>query len=122
CRQYGNVKERRAFSNTPAVRAIYGAKLRALEYRFELTPGVDIVRQEVDNLIFRTAKELIDNSQLGIKIIAVVSNDNDYANLFAQLKKKGIKTVAIGNTHIGNRLRETADHTDINLIKPMKNA
>ena len=97
CRQYGNVKERRAFSNTPAIRAIYGSKLRALEYRFELTPGVDIVRQEVDNLIFRTAKELIDNSQLGIKIIAVVSNDNDYANLFAQLKKKGIKTVAIGN-------------------------
>lgn len=120
CRQYGNVKERRAFSNTPAVRAIYGAKLRALEYRFELTPGVDIVRQEVDNLIFRTAKELIDNSQLGIKIIAVVSNDNDYANLFAQLKKKGIKTVAIGNNHIGNRLRETADHIEFltNVLHP----
>ncbi|MFN7661914.1 MAG: NYN domain-containing protein, partial [Dolichospermum sp.] len=91
-----------------------------LEYRFELTPGVDIVRQEVDNLIFRTAKELIDNSQLGIKIIAVVSNDNDYANLFAQLKKKGIKTVAIGNTHIGNRLRETADHIEFltNVLRP----
>ncbi|MFN9407286.1 MAG: Hsp70 family protein, partial [Dolichospermum sp.] len=87
---------------------------------FELTPGVDIVRQEVDNLIFRTAKELIDNSQLGIKIIAVVSNDNDYANLFAQLKKKGIKTVAIGNTHIGNRLRETADHIEFltNVLRP----
>ncbi|MBO1047834.1 MAG: Hsp70 family protein [Dolichospermum sp. DEX182a] len=120
CRQYGNVKERRAFSNTPAIRAIYGAKLRALEYRFELTPGVDIVRQEVDNLIFRTAKELIDNSQLGIKIIAVVSNDNDYANLFAQLKKKGIKSVAIGNNHIGNRLRETADHIEFltNVLRP----
>ncbi|GCL38501.1 molecular chaperone DnaK, heat shock protein hsp70 [Sphaerospermopsis reniformis] len=120
CRQYGNIKERRAFSNTPALRAVYGSRLRALEYRFELTPGVDIVRQEVDNLIFRTAEELINNSRLNIKIIAVVSNDNDYANLFASLKKKGIKTVAIGNNQIGNRLRETADYIEFltNVLKP----
>lgn len=120
CRQYGNIKERRAFSNTPALRAVYGGRLRALEYRFELTPGVDIVRQEVDNLIFRTAEELINNSRLNIKIIAVVSNDNDYANLFTSLKKKGIKTVAIGNSHIGNRLRETADYIEFltNVLKP----
>ncbi|MBE9235297.1 Hsp70 family protein [Anabaena aphanizomenioides LEGE 00250] len=120
CRQYGNIKERRAFSNTPALRAVYGSRLRALEYRFELTPGVDIVRQEVDNLIFRTAEELINNSRLNIKTVAVVSNDNDYANLFASLKKKGIKTVAIGNNQIGNRLRETADYIEFltNVLKP----
>ncbi|TAE55782.1 MAG: NYN domain-containing protein [Nostocales cyanobacterium] len=120
CRQYGNLVERRAFSNTPAVLAAYGSKLRDLEYRFELTPGLSIVAQEVDNLIFRTAAELINNSQLNIKIIAVVSNDNDYANLFLNLTSKGIKTLAIGNNQLGNKLRERATYIEFikNILRP----
>lgn len=120
CRQYGTVVERRAFSNTPSVLAAYGSKLRDLEYRFELTPGLSIVPQEVDNLIVRTAGELINNSQFKISIIAVVSNDNDYANLFINLTSKGIKTLAIGNNQLGNKLREKATYIEFikNLLRP----
>jgi len=120
CRQFGIVVERRAFSNTPSVLAAYGSKLRNLNYRFELTPGLSIVAQEVDTLIVRTAQELINNSQLKITIVAVVSNDNDYANLFMSLTSKGIKTLAIGNNQLGNKLREQATYVEFikNVLRP----
>ncbi|MEC4817792.1 MAG: Hsp70 family protein [Scytonema sp. PMC 1069.18] len=120
CRQFGTVMERRAFSNTPAVLAAYGSKLRDLGYRFELTPGLSTVPQEVDNLIYRTAQDLIDNPQLNIKLIAVVSNDNDYATLFQHLATQGIKTLAIGNNQLGNKLRERATYVEFikNILRP----
>lgn len=120
CRQFGAVVERRAFSNTPAILAAYGSKLRDLQYRFELTPGLSIVAQEVDNLIIRTVNELISNSQINITIIAVVSNDNDYANLFISLSSKGIKSLAIGNNQLGNKLRERATYVEFikNVLRP----
>ena len=120
CSEHGTVVEHRAFSNTPAVLTAYGSKLREFEYRFELTPGLDHVSQEVDNIIARTAFELINNYQLGITTIAVVSNDNDYARLFFELGKKGIKTLAIGNNQLGNKLREQATYVEIlkNVLRP----
>ncbi|WP_414530753.1 Hsp70 family protein [Nodularia chucula] len=120
CREYGSVVERRAFSNTPAVLAAYGSKLRDLGYRFELTPGLTTVPQEVDNLIFRTAEELINNSQQEINIITVVSNDNDYAKLFSYLTTKGVKTLAIGNNQLGTKLREKATYIEFirNILRP----
>lgn len=113
CTKYGSIKVRRAFSNTPAVLSAYGSQLRNLGYRFELTPGLTSVPQEVDNLIFRTSEELINNSQEQINIIAVVSNDNDYAKLFSYLTSKQVKTVAIGNNQLGNKLRETATYIEL---------
>ncbi len=120
CTKYGNIKERRAFCNTPAILAAYGSQLRDLGYRFELTPGLTSVPQEVDNLIFRTSEELINNSQQKINIIAVVSNDNDYARLFSYLANKQVKTVAIGNNQLGNKLRETATYIELiqNILRP----
>ncbi|MFB2738974.1 Hsp70 family protein [Umezakia ovalisporum] len=120
CRRYGSVVEHRAFSNTPAVLAAYGSKLRNLGYRFELTPGLTTVAQEVDNLIFRTSEELINNSQQKINIIAVVSNDNDYGQLFSNLSSKGVQTIAIGNNQLGNKLREKATYIEFiqNILRP----
>lgn len=112
CLSYGKVVDRRAFSNTPAVLAAYGGSFREFGYRFELTPGLEPMPQEVDTLIERTALEIVANSELQVKVIAVVSNDNDYASLFKQLKNKGIKTIVIGN-QIGNKLRENADYVEV---------
>lgn len=112
CQSYGQLVERRAFSNTPAVLAAYGGAFRQFEYRFELTPGLNYVSQEVDHLIEKTACEILANTALGIKLIAIVSNDNGYASLFKKLKTKGIKTLVIGN-QIGNQLRETADYVEL---------
>lgn len=112
CLSHGKLVDRRAFSNTPAVLAAYGGSFRQFAYRFELTPGLDPVSQEVDSLIERAALEIIANSEMQVKMIAVVSNDNGYARLFNSLKRRGIKTLAIGN-QIGNKLRETADYIEV---------
>jgi len=120
CSQYGTIIERRAFSNTPAVLAAYGSKLRDLKYRFELTPSLSVVPQEVDNLIALTAQELINNPQLAIRLVAVVSNDNDFANLFLQLASQKIDTLAIGNNQLGQKLRERATYVELlkNILRP----
>lgn len=120
CIQYGTVATRRVFSNTAAVYTAYGSKLRDFGYRLELTPAITPVSQEVDNIIIRTAFELIHNSQLQITTIAIVSNDNDYANLFKELGKQGIKTLAIGNNQLGNKLRDEATYVEIikNVLRP----
>lgn len=97
CLSYGKIVDRRAFSNTPAVLAAYGGSFREFGYRFELTPGLEPIPQEVDTLIERTAFEIVANLELHVKLIVVVSNDNDYASLFKKLKNKGIKTLVIGN-------------------------
>ncbi len=112
CREIGKVVDRRAFSNTPAVLAAYGGSFREFGYRFELTPGLEPMPQEVDTLIERTAFEIVANSELQVKVIAVVSNDNDYASLFKKLRKRGIKTLVIGN-QIGYKLRENADYVEV---------
>lgn len=120
CAEYGVLIERRAFCNTPAVLTAYGNAFREFNYRFELTPGLAPVPQEVDHLIIQTALELIENSKFDIKLVAIVSNDNGYARLFRELKSKGIKTLVIGN-QIGNQLRETADHVRLlqGIIQPI---
>lgn len=112
CGEYGKMLVKRAFSNTPSVLTAYGSSFRKFDYRFELTPGLSFVSQEVDNLIFQTVEELINNSKLAINLVAIVSNDNDYARLFSYLKSKGIKSLVIGN-QIGNKSRETADYVKI---------
>lgn len=119
CEKHGTVVVRRAFANTPAVLTCYGSNFRDFNYRFELTPGLTSVPQEVDNLIQQTIWELVDNPKMKIDIIAIVSNDNDYANIFSKLKTKGIITLVIGN-QIGNQLRQTADYVEIlqELIRP----
>ena len=48
---YGTIVTRRAFSNTHTVLTAYGGAFRDFNYHFELTPGLDTVSQEVDNLI-----------------------------------------------------------------------
>ncbi|MBF2056478.1 MAG: Hsp70 family protein [Cyanobacterium sp. T60_A2020_053] len=111
CGKYGNMVVKRAFSNTPSVLTAYGGDFRKFDYRFELTPGLNTVAQEVDNLIFQTVDELINNSKLGINLVAIVSNDNDYAQLFNNLKSKGIKSLVIGN-QIGNKSRESANYVE----------
>jgi molecular chaperone DnaK (HSP70) len=111
CKKHGSIVIRRAFSNTPSVLTAYGSKFREFDYRFELTPGLIPVSQEVDNLIFETAEELINNSKLNINTIAIVSNDNGYSRLFTKLKSRKIKTIIIG-TNIGNKCRETADYKE----------
>ena len=114
CENYGEIITRRAFSNTPAVLTAYGGAFRSFDYRFELTPGLDPVPQEVDNLICKTALEIIENNSLGINLVAIVSNDNGYANLFSKLRQKGIQSLVIGfGTQIGNKLRETADYIEV---------
>lgn len=120
CAEYGTLIERRAFCNTPAVLTAYGNAFREFKYRFELTPGLATVPQEVDHLIIQTTRELIENPKSDIKLIAIVSNDNGYARLFKDLKLKGIKTLVIGN-QIGNQLRETADHVRLlqGIIQPI---
>ncbi len=111
CRRHGRLVERRAFSNTPAVLAAYGGAFRQYQYRFELTPGLDPVPQEVDGLLVRTAWELSEQSRLNLAMIAVVSNDNGYADLLQQLKARGIKTMVLANQP-GKRLAETADFVE----------
>ncbi|MBW4506497.1 MAG: Hsp70 family protein [Scytonematopsis contorta HA4267-MV1] len=112
CQSYGQLIERRAFSNTHAVLTAYGGGFREFGYRFELAPGLNPMPQEVDNLIERTAIEIAGNSNLDVKIIAIVSNDNDYTRVLRNLKTRGIKTLVIGN-QIGNSLRETADYIEV---------
>lgn len=111
CRRHGRLVERRAFSNTPAVLAAYGGAFRQYQYRFELTPGLDPVPQEVDGLLVRTAWELSEQARLNLNMIAVVSNDNGYAELLQQLKSRGIKTLVLANQP-GKRLSETADFVE----------
>jgi len=112
CQSYGKVIERRAFSNTAAVLTAYGSQFREFKYRFELIPSLTPNPQEVDNLIFTTAEELVNNSSLNINLIAIVSNDNDYSHLIEKLGKRRIQTLIIGN-QIGHRLRESASYTEI---------
>ncbi|WPF87895.1 Hsp70 family protein [Cyanobacterium aponinum AL20118] len=112
CGKYGNMVVKRAFSNTPSVLTAYGSSFRKFDYRFELTPGLNPVSQEVDNLIFQTVDELINNSKLAINLVAIVSNDNDYARLFRYLQSKSIKSLVIGN-QIGNKSRENANYVEI---------
>ncbi|WP_308253542.1 Hsp70 family protein [Geminocystis sp. GBBB08] len=112
CASYGQIVYRRGFSNTPSVLTAYGSGFRKFDYRFELTPGLNPVKQEVDKLIFQTANELINNSKLNINLIVIVSNDNGYATLFEQFKSKKIKTLVIGN-QIGNKSRESATYVEI---------
>lgn len=114
CESYGKIVTRWAFSNTPAVLTAYGSAFRNFNYRFELTPGLDPVPQEVDNLISKTAKEITENDKLAINLVAIVSNDNGYANLFTELKPKGVQSLVIGfGSQIGNQLRETADYVEV---------
>jgi len=116
CASYGTIAERRAFSNTPAILTAYGSAFRNFNYRFELTPGIEPVPQEVDNLISKTAHEIIENESLEVNLVAVVSHDNGYANLFSQLKQKQpeLQTLIIGfGSQIGNQLRETADYIEL---------
>ncbi len=112
--KHGQLVVRRAFSNTPSVLTAYGGAFREFGYRFELTPGLKPVSQEVDRLIERTADEITGNADYQVSMIAVVSNDNGYASLFGRLKRKGIETLVIGD-RIGNRLREVADY-----VEPLK--
>jgi hypothetical protein len=112
--KHGQLVVRRAFCNTPAVLTAYGGAFREFGYRFELTPGLTPVSQEVDRLIERTASEITGNPDYQISMIAVVSNDNGYASLFGRLKRQGIETLVIGD-RIGNRLREVADY-----VEPLK--
>ena len=112
CQGYGKIVERRAFSNTPAVLTAYGSQFREFGYRFELTPGLNPVAQEVDNLIITTARELVENTRLNINLVAIVSNDNDYSGLMQRLRSKSIQTLVIGN-QIGQRLRESSTHVEI---------
>jgi molecular chaperone DnaK (HSP70) len=122
CQRYGKIVARRAFSNTSTVLTAYGSRFRELNYRFEITPALDTVSQEVDNLIFKTTEELLQNLSLNIQLIAIVSNDNDYAKLFTKLKNQGIQTLAIGiGNQIGNSLRETSNYVEIlsGVMRPM---
>lgn len=112
CQSYGQLVERRAFANTHAVLVAYGGAFRQFNYRFELAPGIEPVPQEIDNLIERTALEIAANLSKHIDIIAIVSNDNDYAKVVIDLKSRGIKTLIIGN-QIGNVLRKTADYIEV---------
>lgn len=113
CARYGEIMTRRAFANTPAVLAAYGGDFRKFKYHFEITPGLDIVSQEVDNLIAQTVLEIIANMQFQLKIIAIVSNDNGYAKLLHQLRQQKIQSLVIGNEQMGRKLRETADYVEI---------
>jgi molecular chaperone DnaK (HSP70) len=122
CQRHGRIAARRAFSNTATVLTAYGSRFRELGYRFEITPGLEIVSQEVDNLIFKATEELLQNTTLNIQLVAVVSNDNDYAKLFTKLKNRGIQTLAIGlGNQMGNQLRETSDYQEFldGVINPM---
>jgi len=111
--RHGKIVYRRAFfniENTQVIKTAYGRSLQEFKYRFETPSSLDVVSQEVDNLIFQTAEEILQNTNLNIKIIAVVSNDKGYAKLFKSLKERGIKTIAIGlRGQIGDPLREYAD-------------
>jgi molecular chaperone DnaK (HSP70) len=106
-KRHGQTVYRRAFANSPAVMASYGSDFRRFNYRCEIVPGQPALPEEVDQLIFRTAEEIANNPALGVKALAVVSNDNGYASLFERLGRRGIRTIAIG-TNIGLRLREAA--------------
>lgn len=105
--RHGQTVYRRAFANSPAVMASYGSDFRRFNYRCEIVPGQPALPEEVDQLIFRTADEIANNPSLGVKVLAVVSNDNGYAALFERLRRRGIRTIAIG-TNVGLRLREAA--------------
>lgn len=106
--RHGRAVYRRAFANSPAVMASYGSDFRRFDYRCEIVPGQPALPEEVDQLIIRTAEEIAGHPSLRLDGVAVVSNDNGYAALFERLRRRGLKTLAIG-TNLGLRLRSTAD-------------
>ncbi len=111
CARYGRLAERKAFANTPAVLTAYGAAFRKFGYRFEICPGLSPEPDEVDRLIYRAAHDLANRRDNPIEVITVVSNDNDYAELCHELRKRNVCTVAVGIANqIGKQFSAAADH------------